>query len=40
MAKNNKKKNKKETGKKVIAWLLLIAMILSLFTVAIAVLAA
>ncbi len=39
MAKNNKKKTKKITGKKIIAWLLLIAMILSLFTMAIAVLA-
>lgn len=39
MAKNNKKNNKKETGKKVVAWLLLIAMVLSLFTMAIAALA-
>ena len=38
MAKKSKKKNK-EIGKKIIAWLLLIAMILSLFTMAIAVLA-
>lgn len=36
-----KKKNikKKETGKKIVAWLLLIAMVLSLFTMAIAALA-
>lgn len=38
MAKS-KKKNKKETGKKLVAWFLLLAMILSLFTMAIAVLA-
>ena len=39
MAKKSKKKNKKEIEKKIVAWLLLIAMILSLFTMAIAVLA-
>ena len=39
MAKKSKKKNKKVIGKKIVAWLLLIAMILSLFTMAIAVLA-
>ena len=35
----NKKKNKKEIGKKIIAWTFLIAMIASLFTTAIVVLA-
>lgn len=38
MAKS-KKKTRKENGKKVIAWILLIAMILSLFTMVIAALA-
>lgn len=38
MAKN-KKKNKKEIGKKIITWAFLIAMIASLFTTAIVVLA-